>query len=165
MSDRYLIPVLNNFSFQPPVADKDLTTPPGSPSDGDRYIVGAGAAGAWAGHDNKIAYYDGDWEFISPLNGMIVWVEDEGKFYLYSNSAWGVYNVNWKRTGTVLEPVVAGDSVKANDVRYSQIKVPPETVEVDHLVDGSMENWDTIDYPDVWGLFYAGDGLVDITAF
>ncbi len=37
------VPHLDTFAFQQPVLDKDLTAPPGSPSKGDRYIVGAGA--------------------------------------------------------------------------------------------------------------------------
>lgn len=42
-------------------------TPPASPSDGDRFIVGTGS-GDWAGHNNKIARYsaDGDaWNFFT----------------------------------------------------------------------------------------------------
>ena len=31
------------------VLDRDLTTPPGSPADGDRYIVASGGTGSWAG--------------------------------------------------------------------------------------------------------------------
>ncbi|RLJ04034.1 MAG: hypothetical protein DRP08_02550, partial [Candidatus Aenigmatarchaeota archaeon] len=34
-------------SWKLPVIDKDLTAPPGAPSDGDRYIIGAGVAGDW----------------------------------------------------------------------------------------------------------------------
>ena len=37
------------------VKDRDLTAPPGSPSEGDRYIVATGGSGAWSGHDLEIA--------------------------------------------------------------------------------------------------------------
>ena len=31
------------------VLDRDLTAPPGSPADGDRFLVASGATGDWAG--------------------------------------------------------------------------------------------------------------------
>jgi len=37
------------------VLDKDLATPPGSPADGNRYIVAASPTGAWTGQAGKIA--------------------------------------------------------------------------------------------------------------
>lgn len=76
------------------VLDKDLSTPPGSPSLGDRYIVGASATGDWASKENEIAYYDGDgWIFKTPKNGWRCWVEDEDRFYVYFNSAWAPQTV------------------------------------------------------------------------
>lgn len=40
-------------------------TPPGSPADGARYIVGASPTGAWAGQANKLArWLDGMWTFF-----------------------------------------------------------------------------------------------------
>jgi hypothetical protein len=57
----------------------DLTaTPPASPADGDTYIVDVGATGAWAGHDNSIAYYTtqnlstSGWDFWVPQDGWLV---------------------------------------------------------------------------------------------
>ena len=37
------------------VKDRDLAAPPGSPAEGDRYIVAASPTGAWAGHAGDIA--------------------------------------------------------------------------------------------------------------
>lgn len=42
------------------------TTPPGSPANGDRYIVGASATGAWATHDDELAIYRDGWQFYAP---------------------------------------------------------------------------------------------------
>ena len=75
------------------VKDKDLTSPPGSPADGDAYIVGASATGDWSGQDNKIAYYDADataWKFATPAEGWRAWVQDEDKSYRYDGSAWSL---------------------------------------------------------------------------
>lgn len=47
------------------------TTPPGSPIDGDRYLVGpSGAAGLWTGKENQIAQWstDAGWLFMEPTD-------------------------------------------------------------------------------------------------
>ena len=52
------------------VADRDLSAPPGSPAEGERWIVKTGATGVWAGHDNAIAaWQDGAWQFRMPQTG------------------------------------------------------------------------------------------------
>jgi hypothetical protein len=73
------------------VKDRDLTAPPGGPADGDTYIVGAGATGAWATHDGKIAVYNGPtaaWVFYTPRTGWVAFIEDETKLSAYYSSAW-----------------------------------------------------------------------------
>lgn len=76
------------------VIDKDLSAPPGSPSPGDAYIVGASATGAWVGKEKNVAYYNSGWKFIAPKEGLLVWVNDENKLYYYSGSAWAAYSDN-----------------------------------------------------------------------
>lgn len=52
----------------PEVLGLGTTTPPGSPSDGDLYIVGAAATGDWAGEHENLARYvaEGDfWQFYT----------------------------------------------------------------------------------------------------
>lgn len=68
--------------------DKDLSAPPGSPAAGDVYIIATGATGDWAGHDGDIAYYDQLWRFISPQEGMGLWVCDEDVPYTYRGALW-----------------------------------------------------------------------------
>lgn len=47
-----------------------LATPPGSPVEGQRWIVPASPTGAWAGQSGKIgAWQDGAWVFYAPLDG------------------------------------------------------------------------------------------------
>lgn len=73
------------------VIDKDLTAPPGSPSDGDIYIVGQSATGGWATQDGKIALRDdGAWVFLDALTGLIAYVEDEGVYYRY-DAGWALF--------------------------------------------------------------------------
>lgn len=72
------------------VIDKDLSTPPGSPSTGDVYIVGATATGDWASHEDEIAYFDQIWRFIVPNEGLMLWVSDEDSIYVYDGSSWAI---------------------------------------------------------------------------
>lgn len=71
------------------VLDRDLTAPPGGPAEGERWIVKAGATGAWAGHDNEIAaWQDGAWQFSTPQIGWLAYVIDEGALLAFSGSGW-----------------------------------------------------------------------------
>lgn len=76
------------------VLDKDLTAPPGSPTEGDIYIVATGGTGAWVGKDDDIAVFqDGGWVFITPRTGWVVWVDDEDALNIYSAGAWGALSL------------------------------------------------------------------------
>lgn len=70
------------------VLDKDLSAPPVSPVEGDLYIVAASATGEWAGYENHIAYFEQVWRFITPNSGLMLWVEDESKHYLFDGAEW-----------------------------------------------------------------------------
>ncbi len=70
------------------VIDKDLATPPGSPAQGDVYIVASSPTGVWTGQAEKVAYYDQTWKFITPREGMLLWVNDENKLYVYDGADW-----------------------------------------------------------------------------
>jgi hypothetical protein len=74
------------------VLDRDLTAPPGSPAEGQRWIVKTGATGAWAGHANAIAaWQDGVWQFSTPQLGGVAVVGDEATLVVWSGGAWGEY--------------------------------------------------------------------------
>lgn len=71
------------------VKDRDLTAPPASPANGDRYIVAAGATGAWAGKTNQIAVrIGGTWEYYVPKVGWLCFVEDESVLTVYKTTGW-----------------------------------------------------------------------------
>lgn len=73
----------------PSVLDKDLNTPPSTPTTGDRYLVGSVPTGAWVGNAGKIARWAGAaWEFYTPRNGWSVLVVDEGVEYRYLSGVW-----------------------------------------------------------------------------
>jgi hypothetical protein len=73
------------------VLDKDLAAPPGTPAEGDRYVVGPSPTGAWAGQAGSIAaFQDGAWAFYAPQEGWRAWVADEDRLYAWNGSAWSL---------------------------------------------------------------------------
>jgi Protein of unknown function (DUF2793) len=71
------------------VLDRNLATPPASPTGGARYIVAAGPVGAWAGKAAQIAVWsDGAWLFHAPNEGWLIWVADEDVILAYDGSQW-----------------------------------------------------------------------------
>lgn len=66
-----------------------LTTPPVSPTSGDRYIPLATATGAWAGLENKIVVYaNSAWAAYTPKNGWVVYDANTDAYYKYNGSSW-----------------------------------------------------------------------------
>jgi hypothetical protein len=74
---------------QPVVLSRSVTAPPGTPAEGDGYIVPAGATGAWADREGDIAlYYAGYWRFIAPAEGWTAYVRDSGDFVVFRAEHW-----------------------------------------------------------------------------
>lgn len=66
-----------------------LTAPPGSPTEGDTYIIGSGATGAWAGKDLNVTYYSsGAWVFVVPREGWLSWNKATDTLLVWNGSAW-----------------------------------------------------------------------------
>ncbi len=75
------------------IVDKDLTTPPSSPIEGECYIPATGATGVWAGNEGKIAaFQDGAWMFYSPGTGFLAFITDESLIYIYNGTNWEPYS-------------------------------------------------------------------------
>lgn len=71
------------------VKDRDLTAPPASPANGDRYIVPAAATGAWAGKTHQIAVrINGVWEYHTPKVGWLCYIEAEATLSAYKPAGW-----------------------------------------------------------------------------
>jgi hypothetical protein len=71
------------------VRNRTTTAPPGSPADGDTYIPAATATGAWAGHENDVAVWNGAaWVFYAPRTGWVAYIEDEAKLSAFAAGAW-----------------------------------------------------------------------------
>lgn len=68
-----------------------LNSPPGSPADGDSYIVDSSPTGAWVGHSKSIAYFVAgafnQWRFVVPEFGFVALNQNTNKFLSYSTAA------------------------------------------------------------------------------
>lgn len=69
-----------------------VATPPASPTAGDVYIIAASPTGDWTGQAGKLTYFDAIWRFITPIEGMTLWVNDENLLYSYDGAAWVLSN-------------------------------------------------------------------------
>ena len=57
-----------DLAVMPRVLSRTLTTPPGSPTAGDAYIIASSPTGAWASRAGQLARWSGAaWEGLSPL--------------------------------------------------------------------------------------------------
>lgn len=71
------------------VLDRDLAEPPESPTEGARWIVKAGASGAWSGHVGHVAaWQDGAWQFSVPVTGWVAYVADEQILVAWGGDSW-----------------------------------------------------------------------------
>lgn len=85
------VSVINKLDaiVMPAIKDRNLTAPPASPSEGDRYLVAAGGSGDWTGQDGNLAmYYEKTWTFLTPKEGWAFWVDDENTQIVYDGAAW-----------------------------------------------------------------------------
>jgi hypothetical protein len=74
---------------QPSVKSRTVGAPPGSPVDGDSYIVAPSATGSWSGKDGRLArWLDGGWDFFTPGEGWLAYVEDAAEIAIHSSGAW-----------------------------------------------------------------------------
>ena len=70
------------------VLSRIIASPPGSPTDGSRYIVASGATGAWAGWDLNVAFWvDGGWMRLIPRVGWMAYSVADTGFYSWNGSA------------------------------------------------------------------------------
>jgi Protein of unknown function (DUF2793) len=71
------------------VISASMVAPPGSPVEGDRYIVASGAAGAWAEWDASVAQFSGGaWLRLIPQTGWLAWNAASGQLLVWTGSAW-----------------------------------------------------------------------------
>lgn len=66
-----------------------ISTPPGGPATGDRYLVLATGTGAWVGQDNNVAEWDGTaWVFTIPALADYIYITDTLTTLQWDGTAW-----------------------------------------------------------------------------
>jgi hypothetical protein len=131
---------LIDMLFQLGILDKDLIAQPGSPAEGDRYIIPVGATGAdWAGQDGNIAVFiNAVWEFHIPKAGWQAFAIDEGFVYYHNGTAWFLLQTpsstsepisDTALTGATPLDISAGRNFRCNgatgNVTLSFVNIPP----------------------------------------
>ncbi len=80
---------------QPAVKSRVTTAPPGSPAEGDTYIVAPSATGGWAGQDGKFAaWLSGAWSFRTPAEGWLAYATDTAELAVFHSGAWASFVTN-----------------------------------------------------------------------
>ena len=121
--------------FYMPVLSATIGTPPGSPNNGDRYIIpNTGATGAWVGNETKIATrVAGAWEYDVPHNGMRLYDLETEEVLIYdsvgggsSDGSWISEDINVLRSmlsGAAIIDMDANDYIMTNAQAYAPVKV------------------------------------------
>ena len=67
----------------------DGTTPPASPIEGQSWVIGTGATGAWASQVGDIAAWrGGGWVFVTPQTGWRLWDKANAALQIYDGTVW-----------------------------------------------------------------------------
>lgn len=120
------------------VKDRDLTSPPGSPSVEAAYLIATGSTGAWAGHDGDIAYYFGScWHFFTPWEGMQIWIDDENLFSTYTGTAW--VDMAYGVDGTTVEISSSLLQLKNDGITNAKISASA-AIDAAKIHDGTVSN-------------------------
>ncbi|MFQ6547310.1 DUF2793 domain-containing protein [Aestuariibius sp. 2305UL40-4] len=71
------------------VTSADRTIAPAAAAEGERHVVGTGATGDWAGHDDEIAMREhGVWQFFTPQPGWRAYVEEADGMIVFGDLGW-----------------------------------------------------------------------------
>ncbi|HVY51258.1 MAG TPA: DUF2793 domain-containing protein [Devosia sp.] len=77
---------------QPAVKSRTASAPPGSPAEGDTYIVGPAGSGDWSGRDGCFAaFLSGSWSFTVPAEGWLAYVLDSSELAVFAGGAWASF--------------------------------------------------------------------------
>lgn len=74
---------------QPIVVNMTTTEPPGSPVNGQAWIIASPATGAWTGLENQIATWFDGWRYLIPTAGWRVWDAAAEMERFFDGTDWG----------------------------------------------------------------------------
>jgi hypothetical protein len=101
------------------VLSRTLGTPPGSPTAGARYLLPSGAAGAWNGHDGKIASWTGfAWRYLEPRAGWLLWDEATSIHLVFDGTNW----IEVNNSGSIQNAAMVGVNTTADGSNRLAVK-------------------------------------------
>lgn len=114
------------------VISRSTTAQPGSPTNGDAYIIPSGATGAaWSTFSaGDVAHYWDDgtnasWVAIGPETGLLALVADEGGILQYDGAAWsGIPQASKEDTTTAYELELGDGTVRMNNAAANVVTIP-----------------------------------------
>lgn len=116
---------------QPTILGRTLTSPPGSPDAGDRYIPAATATGDWAGlEDQIVVYLNGGWTAIEAEIGWEVFDVSTSELIRLTASGWSRRSLNKVETGIV----ASATQTQGQQPLTAQINVVETVATVDDVV-------------------------------
>ena len=127
-----------------------IATPPEVAPDGASYGIPAGATGAWAGRDGRVAIFsNGGWVFLEPGGGWRAYISDAGAYALHDGTDWQLNAVSVSAGGaaSLIEVMEFDHAITAgatNDtIRFipSHATLLGVTARVIGEITGSLGSW------------------------
>lgn len=112
-------------ALHPAVEGAPIATPPDGPALGQCWLVGAGASGAWAGKEGKLAAWtSGGWRFVAPQTGMCAWDKSAAFHRRWTGTAWSA--------GELAASALKIGGVQVVGMRQPAITPPSAGAVIDH---------------------------------
>jgi hypothetical protein len=109
-----------------------LNTPPGSPTVGQCWVVGASPTGAWAGKASQIAQAadGGGWFFVAPFKRLRLWNETTDEYVMFDGTNWVSEGLLLKETGEYLRVEHKTEDVTVNTGAFKDttIQIPDRAI-------------------------------------
>ncbi len=100
-------------------------TPPSSPENGDRVIIGTSPSGDFTDKPYQLAaFQDGAWEYFTPKTGWRAYVEDAGELRIFDSTAWQVVSGGGGNGGSSETAAKFGINTTADTLNRLAVKSP-----------------------------------------
>ena len=106
------------------IVDRDLTAPPGSPSNDQFYIPAATASGDWAGREDDLVWTmdaGSNWYYYTPTEGFLVYIVDENIFAVFDGTNWDDLILTDVQTGYTTSNVTTDRVLDADSTTLDEV--------------------------------------------